>query len=95
MHEGKIWWHPAFAAALKVELNDYEKSLTYYEEFPLSEKPLQIDIIVLKKHIGIVSDVRNRNGVPFIIHHANPYQKQYEEDILENREDIVGHFRIS
>lgn len=53
------------------------------------------DIIVFKKHIGIVSDVRNRNGVPFIIHHANPYQKQYEEDILENREDIVGHFRIS
>ena len=53
------------------------------------------DIIVFKKHIGIVSDVRNRNGVPFIIHHANPYQKHYEEDILENREDIVGHFRVS
>ena len=53
------------------------------------------DIIVFKKHIGIVSDVRNRNGVPFIIHHANPYQKHYEEDILENRQDIVGHFRIS
>ena len=33
------------------------------------------DIIVVKKHIGIVSDVRNRSGVPFIIHHANPYQK--------------------
>lgn len=53
------------------------------------------DIIVFKKHIGIVSDMRNRNGVPFIIHHANPYQKHYEEDILENRQDIVGHFRIS
>ena len=53
------------------------------------------DIIVFKKHIGIVSDVRNRSGVPFIIHHANPYQKHYEEDILENRQDIVGHFRIS
>ena len=53
------------------------------------------DIVVFKKHIGIVSDVRNRNGVPFIIHHANLYQKRYEEDILENREDIVGHFRIS
>ena len=53
------------------------------------------DIIVFKKHIGIVSDVRNRSGVPFIIHHANPYQKYYEEDILENRQDIVGHFRIS
>ena len=53
------------------------------------------DIIVFKKHIGIVSDKRNKNGVPFIIHHANPYQKHYEEDILENGEDIVGHFRIS
>ncbi len=53
------------------------------------------DIIVFEKHIGIVSDKRNKNGVPFIIHHANPYQRYYEEDILENREDIVGHFRIS
>ena len=53
------------------------------------------DIIVFEKHIGIVSDIRNKNGVPFIIHHANPYQRYYEEDILENREDIVGHFRIS
>lgn len=53
------------------------------------------DIIVFKKHIGIVSDKRNKNGVSFIIHHANPYQRHYEEDILENRDDIVGHFRIS
>lgn len=53
------------------------------------------DIIVFKKHIGIISDKRNKNGVPFIIHHANPYQKHYEEDILENREDIIGHFRIN
>lgn len=37
----------------------------------------------------------NLNGVTFIIHHANPLQKYYEEDILELREDIVGHYRIS
>ena len=53
------------------------------------------DIVVFKKHIGIVSDKRNRNGVPFIIHHANPYQVNYEEDILEQRDDIIGHYRIS
>lgn len=53
------------------------------------------DIVIFKKHIGIVSDKRNKNGVPFVIHHANPYQIHYEEDILEQREDIVGHFRIS
>ena len=53
------------------------------------------DIVVFKKHIGIVSDKRNRHGVPFVIHHANKYQRYYEEDILEKRDDIVGHFRIS
>ena len=53
------------------------------------------DIVVFKKHIGIVSDKRNRHGIPFVIHHANKYQRYYEEDILEKRNDIVGHFRIS
>ena len=53
------------------------------------------DIIVFKKHIGIVSDNRNKKGISFIIHHVNPYQRYYEEDILEYRDDIVGHYRIS
>ena len=53
------------------------------------------DIIVFEKHIGIVSDRRNKNGVPFVIHHANPYQKYYEEDILQSRNDIIGHYRVS
>lgn len=53
------------------------------------------DIVVFKNHIGIVSDKRNKKGVPFIIHHANPYQRYYEEDILEYRNDIIGHYRIS
>ena len=53
------------------------------------------DIIVFKKHIGIISDKRNKKGIPFVIHHANPFQLSYEEDILESRNDIIGHFRIS
>ncbi|MGN1013437.1 MAG: DUF1287 domain-containing protein [Clostridia bacterium] len=53
------------------------------------------DIIVFEKHIGIVSDKRNSKGIPYVIHHANPYQLNYEEDFLEYRNDIVGHYRIS
>ena len=53
------------------------------------------DIVIFQNHIGIVSNNRNKNGVTFVIHHANPYQKYYEEDILESRNDIVGHYRIS
>ncbi len=53
------------------------------------------DIVIFKKHIGIVSDKRNNKGINYIIHHANPYQTHYEEDILGKRKDIVGHYRIS
>ena len=51
------------------------------------------DIIVFKNHIGIISDKRNKNGIPFIIHHASPVQRAYEEDILEVKTDIIGHSR--
>ncbi len=55
------------------------------------------DIIVFKGHIGIISDKRNKKGIPFLIHHANPIQLNYEEDILElyGEDSIIGHYRIS
>lgn len=55
------------------------------------------DIIVFKDHIGIISDKRNRKGIPFLIHHVNPMQINYEEDVLElyGQEYIIGHYRIS
>ena len=52
------------------------------------------DIVVFKNHIGVISDKRNKHGVPYVIHHIRPNQKHYEEDILRKRHDIVGHFRI-
>lgn len=53
------------------------------------------DIVIFEDHIGIVSDKRNNDGVSYVIHHNSPLQAAYEEDILEKRDDIVGHYRIS
>ena len=53
------------------------------------------DIVIFQNHIGIVSDRRNRNGVPYVIHHNGPWQKTYEQDILEDRDDIAGHYRMA
>ena len=55
------------------------------------------DIIEFKDHIGVISDKRNKKGVPFLIHHANPMQINYEEDVLElyGQDYIIGHYRIS
>lgn len=78
---------------LKIYLDNNALSLT--TDIKKIEEWQGGDIIVFENHIGIVSDKRNKNGVSFVIHHANPYQKYYEEDILENRHDIIGHYRIS
>ncbi len=58
------------------------------------------DIIIFKgengtpTHIGIASDNRNYTGTVLMIHHGSVDQEAYEEDNLEeNKDDIIGHFR--
>lgn len=50
------------------------------------------DIVVFEKHIGIISDKRNRKGIPYLIHNAG--RLFYEEDAIIKYK-IIGHFRIS
>ncbi len=52
------------------------------------------DVVVFKNHIGIVSEHRNRKGIPFVYHHASAKQINYEEDVLKHYE-IIGHYRVS
>lgn len=53
------------------------------------------DIVIFQNHIGIISDRRNKNGVPYVIHHNGVWQTRYEQDILESRDDLIGHYRVS
>ena len=54
------------------------------------------DIVIFgTSHIGIISDKRNKKGIPYLIHNGG--QPLREEDILElynQYENISGHFRI-
>lgn len=54
------------------------------------------DIVVFgTTHVGIISDKRNKNGVPYLIHNGG--QPNREEDILElynQYEPISGHYRL-
>ena len=54
------------------------------------------DIVVFgSKHIGIISDKRNKKGIPYLIHNAG--QPLREEDALElynNYDQITGHYRM-
>lgn len=54
------------------------------------------DIVIFgTSHIGIISDKRNKNGIPYLIHNGG--QPIREEDILERYneyEPITGHYRM-
>ena len=53
------------------------------------------DIVVFQRHIGIVSDRRNKDGIPYLIHHYSKRQTNYEQDALLKWGEIVGHYRMS
>ena len=49
MEKRKLQWHPAFGAALRITLKDEMEFLEMQEEYLLSKKPPQIDILIIKK----------------------------------------------
>ena len=45
----KIQWHPGFVAAIDLEFKENRDDLIYEKEYNLSTKPLEIDLLVIKK----------------------------------------------
>ena len=57
-NDGKIQWHPAFDAALQIELGEEAKYLEFDSEHLLSKKPMQIDVLVKnEKHVKIQKNI--------------------------------------
>ena len=49
MTDGRLQWHPGFSAALRVELEEELDELCIEDEHMLSKKPMQIDVLIVKK----------------------------------------------
>mgnify|MGYP006991756599 CR=1 FL=1 len=45
----KTQWHPAFCSAIRLELREDKEFLEYFNEYNLNTKPLQIDLLIIKK----------------------------------------------
>lgn len=52
------------------------------------------DIVVFHEHVGVVSDRRNSQGLPFVLHHQGGIKAPYESDAINERGEVVGHFRL-
>ena len=76
---------------LRVFFQEYALSLTTDITEISQWQPGDIVIFEDDKHIGIVSDKRNKSGHPYIIHNGG--QPNREEDYLY-RANVTGHYRF-
>ncbi len=63
MSDVKIQWHPGFVAAMDLEFAENRADLVYEKEYNLNTKPLEIDLLVIKKGRDI--QVANKIGKIF------------------------------
>lgn len=78
-------------STLKVFFNKYAINLTLDYNDIENWQPGDIVIFEGQKHIGIISDRRNKDGIPFVIHNIG--QDNREEDYL-TKSTISGHYRF-
>lgn len=72
MSETKLQWHPGFSVALRITLKDEMQYLEMHEEYLLSKKPPQIDVLILKKSRDVV--IQNTIGRIFRGHNIIEYK---------------------
>ena len=79
MNEVKIQWHPGFVAAINLELAENREDLIYEKEYNLNTKPLEIDLLVIKKNREV--QITNEIGRMFRGHNILEYRSP--EDHLD------------
>lgn len=72
MGDVRIQWHPGFVAAVDLELAANRDDLEYQSEHNLNVKPLEIDLLVIKKDPG--AQLENEIGKLFLGHNIMEYK---------------------
>lgn len=67
-----IQWHPGFVAAVNLELAENRNDLIYEKEYNLNTKPLEIDLLVIKKESNV--QITNEIGRLFRRHNIMEYK---------------------
>lgn len=72
MEHTKIQWHPGFVAAMNLEFSDNRDDLIFEPEYNLNTKPLEIDLLVIKKQTDV--SLSNEIGSFFRGHNIMEYK---------------------
>ena len=72
MKDTKVQWHPGFVAAVSLELTNSRNVLIFEKEYNLNTKPLEIDLLVIRKNMDI--PIENEIGHIFRGHNIMEYK---------------------
>lgn len=87
--ELKTQWHPAFCAAFRLELKEDLDVLNCINEFNLNSKPLQIDLLIIRKIQDVVT--KNNLGKIFRGHNIIEYKSPDDELNVDTFIKVVGY----
>ena len=73
-----IYWHPAFYAGIQIELQEDADNLDFESEHQLSTKPMQIDVLIIKKE----NDVPVKKNIGRIFRKRNIIEYKRPDDSL-------------
>lgn len=81
-----VQWHPGFVAAINLELAQNRNDLIFEKEYNLNTKPLEIDLLVVKKN----ASVRIENEIGRLFRGHNILEYKSPEDHL----DIDSFYKV-
>ncbi len=89
MEEKKIQWHPAFTAAMELELSESRDNLIFEKEYNLNSKPLELDLLVIKKEND--TEIKNEIGKFFRKHNIMEYKSPRDSLDIDVLYKVLGY----
>lgn len=86
----KLQWHPAFCAATELELRQDLDVLELIPEYNLSKKPLQIDLVIIKK-MDWKRTLQNEIGHIMREHNILEYKGPGDELTIDSFFKVIGY----
>lgn len=82
-------WHPAFVSAMKLELIEDATYLNYTSEYNLNTKPLQMDMLIVKKEKDV--EIKNEIGKIFREHNIIEYKSPDDTMNLNTYMKVIAY----
>lgn len=89
MSDIKIQWHPGFVAAVNLELKENRDDLQFEKEYNLNTKPLEVDLLVIKKNSGV--QIENEIGRIFKGHNLLEYKSPQDHLDIDTFYKVTGY----